>query len=86
MVNNFICPECGSLNIDIFDLWRSDLGIKFMCHDCGYQVYEKCYEDLDLVVAPKIHKVKSKRTYSRRKMNYKKAIRKKRISDSYSSV
>ena len=81
----YICPVCGSTNTTVYDRRSVYLdGVKFWCDDCGLMVYAKDIDDLDFKDAPKVKKAKEDRTMAtRRRTTYIKAIRKKKISDSY---
>lgn len=80
-MEEFICPNCGGLNVDIHDEWFSDDGIRIWCMDCGYRKYEKCAEDLDTITTYKKKHKKIKRTRaSRRFKTHIKKLRLRRIS------
>ena len=81
---HYICPMCGSSNTETYDRSFCDDGIKLWCNDCGFRGYVKSWDDLDSTTESRCIKAKKVRTRaSRRRKDYVKALRKKRISDNY---
>lgn len=84
MSKEYICPACGSINVDIHDEWFSDDGVRISCDDCGYRKYEKSFDDLDYIESKKSRRPLMERTRAtRRATNKLKAIRKRNISNKY---
>lgn len=83
------CGLCGSNDIDITDKRYCDEGFKVVCNSCFNSEYAKTIEELPIVIEKSTHPNKvrysghPKGRHDRRKMDYIKAIRKKKLADEF---
>lgn len=82
------CPDCGG-ELDIYDKYYTDEGIRVTCFDCGFRRWFKDMEDIRLFFFPhgmpsNLSNKSSNRTRAwRRRKNVTKALRKLNITKHY---